>query len=88
MTAMREVLVSPASSFPSVSPSSCLTLPLSLSLSPPPLLSAAQIAIRHVPDQDPSRLVSCFRAHVAHEFAKLRSRGNSVDVRVDHVGDW
>lgn len=47
-----------------------------------------QICIRHVPNQDPERLIEKIRAHAAHEFAKLRARGNRLDVKVQHVGDW
>lgn len=47
-----------------------------------------QICIRHVPNQDPDRLIEKIRAHAAHEFAKLRSKGNRLEVKVQHVGDW
>ena len=53
-----------------------------------PKSCSARICIRHVPNQSPQRLVECFQAHVGHEFAKLRSPGNSVAVRVQHIGDW
>ncbi|CAI7838033.1 unnamed protein product, partial [Closterium sp. NIES-54] len=53
-----------------------------------PKAASARVVIRHVPNQNPDRLVHRFRAHVAHEFAKLRSAGNSVTVTVEHVGDW
>ncbi|CAI5952770.1 unnamed protein product [Closterium sp. NIES-64] len=53
-----------------------------------PKAASARVVIRHVPNQNPDRLVHRFRAHVAHEFAKLRSAGNSVAVTVEHVGDW
>ncbi|GJP84513.1 hypothetical protein CLOP_g14576 [Closterium sp. NIES-67] len=53
-----------------------------------PKAASARVVIRHVPNQNPDRLVHRFRAHVAHEFAKLRSAGNTVAVNVEHVGDW
>eukprot|EP00850_Spirogloea_muscicola_P002699 SM000010S04337 [mRNA] locus=s10:1062363:1070596:- [translate_table: standard] len=53
-----------------------------------PRSCTARVCIRHVPDQNPERLVDKFRGHINHEFAKLRSVGNKINVRVAHVGDW
>ncbi|KAK2079339.1 hypothetical protein QBZ16_003030 [Prototheca wickerhamii] len=52
-----------------------------------PRAAVGQVAVRFVPEQRPERLIELLRAHVRHEFAKLRS-GNRVDLRVHSVGDW
>lgn len=43
--------------------------------------------MRFVPRQDPAHIVSCLRAHIHAEFARLGSP-NSVHVHVDALGNW
>uniref|UniRef100_A0A1D2A699 Glutamine amidotransferase type-2 domain-containing protein n=1 Tax=Auxenochlorella protothecoides TaxID=3075 RepID=A0A1D2A699_AUXPR len=52
-----------------------------------PRAAVGQVAIRFVPAQRPESLVEHLRAHVAHEFAKLRT-GNEIAVKVHSIGDW
>jgi len=52
-----------------------------------PRTATGHVSIRFVPDQDASRLTELFRAHVQHEFRKLRS-ANSVKVTLRSTGDW
>lgn len=52
-----------------------------------PRTATGHISIRFVPDQDASRLTELFRAHVQHEFRKLRS-ANHVAVTLRSKGDW
>eukprot|EP00899_Mesostigma_viride_P012902 jgi/Mesvir1/21612/Mv04038-RA.1 len=49
---------------------------------------SGKVVIRHVPNQDAARLEELFRKHVQHEFAKLRSCGNTITVTVENSGDW
>lgn len=52
-----------------------------------PRSAVGNVSIRFVPDQDAEHLIQALRAHVEHEFNKLRS-SNVVGVRVKSVGDW
>lgn len=52
-----------------------------------PRTATGHVSIRFVPDQDAARLTELFRAHVQHEFRKLRS-ANDVAVTLRSKGDW
>ncbi|KAK3234737.1 hypothetical protein CYMTET_55016 [Cymbomonas tetramitiformis] len=52
-----------------------------------PRVALAKINVRYVPDQKAEQLIAKFRAHVEHEFAKLRSP-NRLEVTVQAVGHW
>ncbi|KAL3135302.1 hypothetical protein ABBQ32_007500 [Trebouxia sp. C0010 RCD-2024] len=52
-----------------------------------PRSAVGNVSIRFVPDQNADVLIAALRAHIEHEFNKLRS-SNTVSVRVKSVGDW
>lgn len=52
-----------------------------------PRAAVGKISIRFVPNQDGWALIDRLRAHMKHEFAKLRS-GNSISFKVHSIGDW
>ena len=52
-----------------------------------PRAAVGKVSVRYVPNQNAEQLVERFKAHVTHEFAKLRS-GNEVSIRVHSIGDW
>lgn len=52
-----------------------------------PRAAVGKISVRFVPDQDAGDLIERLKAHMQHEFAKLRS-GNSISIKVHSVGDW
>ncbi|DBB02245.1 TPA: hypothetical protein ACH3X3_011267 [Trebouxia sp. C0006] len=52
-----------------------------------PRSAVGNVSIRFVPDQNADHLIAALRAHVDHEFNKLRS-SNVMSVRVKSVGDW
>ncbi|GBG76731.1 hypothetical protein CBR_g22949 [Chara braunii] len=53
-----------------------------------PKCASARVVIRHVPNQDAHGLIEKLKSHVLHEFAKLRSLGNKIEVHQIHLGDW
>lgn len=52
-----------------------------------PHRAVGNVSIRYVPDQDADQLIKALRAHVAHEFHKLRS-SNTCRLEVHSVGEW
>eukprot|EP00898_Chlorokybus_atmophyticus_P006552 jgi/Chlat1/6899/Chrsp52S06578 len=53
-----------------------------------PRSCVGKVCIRHVPDQDPNKVITAFTEHVRHEFAKRRSACNRLEVRVHHIAHW